>query len=76
MVPILKEGETEIAVALIPRKHGVSAATYYHRGVGFGVSLATFTVLVAAIDDISAFGGSANSPEFEAYAWYCENDSP
>ena len=46
------------------------------RSVCFAVSPVTFTVPVAAIDDVSAFGGSANSPEFEAYAWYCENDSP
>ena len=45
-------------------------------GAGFAVSPATFTVPVAANDGVSAFGGSANSPEFEAYAWYCENDSP
>ena len=44
--------------------------------VGFALSRATFTVPVAANDDVSAFGGSANSFEFEAYAWYSENDSP
>ena len=30
IVAILKEGEAGVAVAQITRKHGISAATYYH----------------------------------------------
>ncbi len=30
IVAILKEGEAGIAVAQLARKHGISAATYYH----------------------------------------------
>jgi len=30
MVAILKEGEAGVAVAQLARKHGISAATYYH----------------------------------------------
>ena len=30
IVAILKEGEAGVAVAQIARKHGISAATYYH----------------------------------------------
>ena len=55
---------------------GNAKLAFRSRSVGFAVSPATFTVPVAAIDDIPAFGGSANSPEFDAYAWYSENDSP
>jgi putative transposase len=29
-VAILKEGEAGVAVAQLARKHGISAATYYH----------------------------------------------
>jgi putative transposase len=31
IVAILKEGEAGSAVAKLARKHGISAATYYHR---------------------------------------------
>lgn len=30
IVAILKEGEAGVAVAQLARKHGISAATYYH----------------------------------------------
>ena len=30
IVAILKEGEAGVAVAQLTRKHGISAATYYH----------------------------------------------
>ena len=30
IVAILKEGEGGVAVAQLTRKHGISAATYYH----------------------------------------------
>ena len=30
IVAILKEGEAGVAVAQVARKHGISAATYYH----------------------------------------------
>ena len=30
MVAILKEGEAGVGVAQLARKHGISAATYYH----------------------------------------------
>ena len=53
-----------------------NAAFLSYEAADTNTANATFTVPVAAIDDLSAFGGSANSPEFEAYAWYCENDSP
>ena len=62
--------------ALIPRKHGISAARHYCRSIDFAVLRATLMVPAAANDGISAIGDSANSPEFEAYAWYCENDRP
>ena len=40
-VAILKEGEAGVTVAQISRKHGISAATYYHwksKYAGAGVS--------------------------------------
>ena len=30
IVAILKEGEAGVSVAQLTRKHGISAATYYH----------------------------------------------
>ena len=41
IVAILKDGETGVAVAQLTRKHGISAATYYHwksRYAGAGVA--------------------------------------
>jgi len=41
IVAILKEGEAGVAVAQLTRKHGISAATYYHwksKYSGAGVS--------------------------------------
>ena len=41
IVAILKEGEAGVAVAQLARKHGISAATYYHwksKYAGAGVS--------------------------------------
>ena len=41
IVAILKEGEAGLAVAQLARKHGISAATYYHwksKYAGAGVS--------------------------------------
>jgi putative transposase len=41
VVAILKEGEAGVSVAQLTRKHGISAATYYHwksKYAGAGVS--------------------------------------
>jgi putative transposase len=41
IVAILKEGEAGLAVAQLARKHGISAATYYHwksRYAGAGIA--------------------------------------
>lgn len=36
IVAILKEGEAGMSVAQLARKHGISAATYYHRKSSYG----------------------------------------
>jgi hypothetical protein len=35
IVAVLKEGEAEVPVAQFTRKHGISAATYYHWKSGY-----------------------------------------